>query len=231
MLKKRALPTPACIPVAKSAYRLGSRGGSRAPLGPIPTPVAADDGMMPVLLLLFFFDGLDDFLFVGLLDFFDAVGLDDDDDDVTDSNMFVVSVALGVGVKLYVDIPVLGVVIPPPLGDGNAEISSGVVVIIETFGVDARVMAAGGGARDVVVFVVVTVIADAETPPPPPLSPLPDAERTLSLILLLTVVVVVVVAGTSTTVPSGANATGPAGRSANGSSSPVLNPPNVGVSG
>ena len=231
MLKKRALPTPACIPVAKSAYRLGSsRGGSRAPLGPIPTPVA-DDGMMLVV-LLFFFDGLvDDFLFVGLLDFFDAVGMDDDD--VTDSNKFVVvSVALGVGVKLYdADIPVLGVVIPPPpLGDGNAEISSG-VVIIETFGVvDTRVMAAGGGARDVILEVF-TVIADAETPPtpPPPLSPLPDAERTLSL--TLSTVVAVVVAGTSTTVPSGANATGPAGRSANGSSSPVLNPPNVGVSG
>ena len=185
---------------------------------------------MMLVLLLFFFDGLlDDFLFVGLLDFFDTVGTDDDD--VTDSTMFVVSVALGVGVKLDADIPVLGVVIPPPpLGDGNAEISSG-VVIIETFGVvDTRVMATGGGARDVV-FVVVTVIADAETPPPPPLSPLPDAERTLSLILLTKVVVVVAVAGTFTTVPSGANATGPAGRSANGSSSPVLNPPNVGVSG
>lgn len=220
MLKKRALPTPTCIQVVKSAYRLGSRGGSRAPLGPIPTPVA--DGMM--LVLLFFFDGLDDFLFVGLLDFFDAVGMDGDD--VTDSTMFVVSVALGVGVKLDVDVPVLGVVIPPPLGDGNAEISSG-VVIIETFGVDTRVMAAGGGARDVILEVF-TVIADAETPPPPPLSPLPDAERTLSLILLT---VVAVVAGTSTTVPSGANTTGPAGRSANGSSSPVLNPPNVGVSG
>ena len=192
-----------------------------------------------VVLLLFFFDGLDDFLFVGLLDnFFDTFGMDDVDV-VDDSKTFVVSATLALfgGVKVVdVVIPVLGVIPPPPppLEDDNVELSSG-VVIIETLGVDTSVGAAGGGGpASVVMFEVLTVIADADTPPPPLLSPLVDAKMTLSLILLLTLVAEVVAeaaVGTSTTVPSGANATGPEGRSANGSSSPVLNPPIVGVRG
>ena len=55
-------------------------------MGRIPTPAAET---MAVVVLLSF-DGLDDFFFVGLLDFFNTGGIDD----VADS-MFVVS-ALGV---------------------------------------------------------------------------------------------------------------------------------------